>query len=376
MENDPIAAWLLEEAAYLPDFRSVLDGLIERLRADGLPLARVSFGVGMLHPEMLAAIYTWELGDLTVDRSEVPHGVETTEMYLNSPFRLLETGPSLVRRRLAGPEAEIDYPILQGIRDGGATDYLAMALPRSDGDANRCSFSIDRPEGFSEDELARLAALRPYVGVITELQSRARMTRSLLNLYLGPEAGSRVYNGQIKRGEGVAIRSVLWISDLRGFTHLSEDEPLERLTGTLNDYFSAMIEPVHAEGGEVLKLIGDGVLAIFRIEQDSDVAGRCAAALKAAGLALANMALLNQRRVRDGKPPLGAGIALHVGEAMYGNVGAQDRLDFTVIGPAVNLCARLQALAGERGEAIICSADFARTAAPPCAQSASTRSRI
>jgi adenylate cyclase len=157
----------------------------------------------------------------------------------------------------------------------------------------------------------------------------------------------------------MAIRSVLWISDLRGFAHLSEDEPLERLTATLNDYFTAMIEPVHAGGGEVLKLIGDGVLAIFRIEQDSDVAGTCAAALKAAEQALANMALMNQQRGGEGKPALGAGIALHVGDAMYGNVGAQDRLDFTVIGPAVNLCARLQALAGERAEPIICSADFA-----------------
>ena len=127
MENDPIAAWLLEDAACLPDFRSVLDGLIERLRADGLPLVRVSFGVGMLHPEMLAAIYTWELGGLAVERSEVPHGMETTEMYLNSPFRLLEIGPPVLRRRLAGPEAQIDYPILQDIHDGGATDYFAMA---------------------------------------------------------------------------------------------------------------------------------------------------------------------------------------------------------------------------------------------------------
>lgn len=359
MENDPIAAWLLEEAACLPDFRSVLTGLIERLCADGMPLARVSFGVGMLHPEMLAAIYTWERGDLIVDRSEVPHGVETTEMYLNSPFRLLEIGPPVVRRRLAGPDAEIDFPILQTIRDGGATDYLAMALPRSDGDANRCSFSVDRPAGFTAGELARLTALRPYIGVITELQSRARMTRSLLNLYLGPEAGARVYNGEIKRGEGMAIRSVLWISDLRGFTHLSEDEPLEQLTATLNDYFSAMIDPVQAHGGEVLKLIGDGVLAIFRIADDAAVGEVCDAALKAAELALANMEILNWRRQSDGEPALGAGIALHVGDAMYGNVGAQDRLDFTVIGPAVNLCARLQALAGEQGEPIICSADFA-----------------
>jgi adenylate cyclase len=365
MDNDAVARWLLEEAPGLPDMRSVVKGLVDRLVAEGMPLIRVNVGVGMLHPEMLAAIYTWDRGDLFVRRSEVRHGVEKTDIYLESPFRLLNEGQPSVRRRLTGAEAEVDFPILEEVREGGATDYLAIGLPRSDGEANRCSFSVDRPEGFTEEEIERLVALRPVLAVIVELQARARMTRTLLELYLGPDAGPRVYHGEIKRGEGETIRSVLWISDLRGVTRLSEGLPLESLTAVLNDYFDAMIGPIHAHGGEVMKLIGDGVLACFRIDNEADVPDICERALGAAELAMANMTILNRRRRREDKPPLDCGIGLHVGDAMYGNVGTHDRLDFTVIGPAVNLCARLESLTGKLGEPIVCSAEFAENSRDP-----------
>lgn len=365
MDNDPIARWLLEEAPALPDLRTVVKGLVDRLVDEGMPLIRVNVGVGMLHPEMLAAIYNWDRGDRFVRRSEVRHGIEKTDIYLDSPFRLLNEGQPSVRRRLTGPAADLDFPILEEIRDGGATDYLALGLPRSDGEANRCSFSVDRPGGFSDREIERLIALRPILAVIAELQARARMTRTLLGLYLGPDAGPRVYNGEIKRGEGATIRSVLWISDLRGFTKLSEGLPLESLTAVLNDYFDAMIGPIHSQGGEVLKMIGDGVLACFRIENEDDVPEICERALGAAELAMANMSILNRRRRREGKPPLECGIGLHVGDAIYGNVGTRDRLDFTVIGPAVNLCARLESLAGKLGKPIICSAEFAASSSVP-----------
>lgn len=359
MDNDPIAHWLLEDAPALPDLRTVVKGLIDRLVGEGMPLIRANVGVGVLHPEMLAALYSWDRGDQFVRRSDVRHGIEKTDFYLDSPYRLLSEGPPSLRRRLTGPAAELDFPILEEIRDGGATDYLALGLPRSDGDANRCSFAVDRPDGFRDQEIERLIALRPILAVITELQGRARMTRTLLELYLGPVAGPRVYNGEIKRGEGETIRSVLWISDLRGFTRLSEGLPLESLTAVLNDYFEAMIGPIHAQGGEVLKMIGDGVLAWFRIDNEAEIPEMCERALGAAELAMANMTILNRRRRRADKPPLDCGIGLHVGDAMYGNVGTHDRLDFTVIGPAVNLCARLESLAGKLGEPIICSAEFA-----------------
>jgi adenylate cyclase len=290
MESDPIARWLLEEATCLPDIRSILQGLIDRLGGEGLPLIRVHVGIGMLHPEIFAAMYSWERGDRFVKRYEMPHGIERTDVFRDSPFRLIvEGGEKFVRRHLVGPNAQLDFPVLEEIRDAGGTDFLAMALPRSDKLANPCSFTTDRPGGFSPEEVERLLSLRLLLALIIELKAQARITRTLLDLYLGTEAGSRVYRGQIKRGGSATIRSVLWMSDLRRFTSLSEDLPLEPLTAVLNDYFDAAIGPIQAHGGEVLKLMGDGVLGIFRIENENEVAMMCDAALNAASRSMSAM---------------------------------------------------------------------------------------
>ena len=362
MSNDPLTDWLLVEGPRLKSCRELVAGLIERLNAGGMEINRIVLGVGVLHPELLALSYTWERGAKFVARAEIRHGIERTDQYLDSPFRPINEGEAFVRRRLAGPDARVDFPMLEEVRDAGATDYLAMGLPRSDGNTYRLSYCTDRDTGFSDAEIERLLALRTALGVVVELQSRAQMTRSLLELYLGREAGGQVYAGDIKRGEGLTIRSVLWMSDLRDFTRLSDRVPLEDLIAVLNDYFEAVTGPIHASGGEVLKYIGDAVLGIFRIEDPEDLSEICQRALDAAHLAAANMRILNRRRGRDGKDTLDFGIALHVGDAMYGNVGAHDRLDFTVIGPAVNLCARLEALAGGLGKKIICSEAFAAAA--------------
>ena len=197
------------------------------------------------------------------------------------------------------------------------------------------------------------------IGVVAELQSRAEMTNSVLDLYLGRESGRRVYAGNIRRGDGQTIHSVLWMCDLRGFSSLSDRNPLNDLIAVLNNYFEAVTGPIHASGGEVLKFIGDAVLEIFRIEDEAEIAEICERALSAAELAVANMHILNRRRRREEKDPLNFSIVLHMGDAMYGNVGEHDRLDFTVIGPAVNLCAQLGSVAGSLAEKIICSSEFA-----------------
>lgn len=359
MTTDSIVDWLLGEAPTLPSCRHVLQGLIDRLNAEGMQLHRAVLGIGVLHPDLMAKTYTWERGARYVHETEIHHGIEHTDQYLEGPFRPLNEGEAFVRQKLAGDNAEIIYPMLEAVRDGGATDYIAIGLPRSDGQIYRSSWTTDREGGFSDAEIERLLTLRPVIGVIAELQSRAEMTKSVLNLYLGREAGRRVYAGEIKRGEGKTIHSVLWMCDLRGFTSLSDKIPLEYLISVLNDYFEAVTGPIHASGGEVLKFIGDAVLGIFRIENEGEISEICERALSAAELAVANMQILNRRRSRENKPPLDFSIALHIGDAMYGNVGARDRLDFTVIGPAVNLCARLEALAGSLGEKIICSSEFA-----------------
>lgn len=359
MITDSIVDWLLTEAPSLPSCRHVLQGLIDRLNAEGLQLHRAVLGVGVLHPELMAKTYTWERGGRYVSETEIHHGIETTDQYLESPFRPLNEGESFVRQRLTGPDAKITYPVLEEQRDAGATDYIAIGLPRSDGNVYRSSWTTDRIGGFTDSEIDRLLSLRPVIGVVAELQSRAEMTKSVLDLYLGREAGRRVYAGNIRRGDGQTIHSVLWMCDLRGFTSLSDRIPLNDLIVVLNNYFEAVTGPIHASGGEVLKFIGDAVLGIFRIEDEAEIAEICERALSAAELAVANMHILNRRRRREDEDPLNFSIALHVGDAMYGNVGAHDRLDFTVIGPAVNLCARLEALAGSLGEKIICSSEFA-----------------
>jgi adenylate cyclase len=359
LSDDPLAHWLLTGGPAVRDLRTAFQELIERLNGEGIPLLRAALNVDMLHPEMLAAMYTWQRGNKLVKPSDTPHGIQTTGMYRGSQFRTLNEGETVIRRRLIGLEANLDSAEMKEFREMGATDYLAMALRRSSGDINRCSFATDQEGGFTDAQIARLDYLRPLISIMAEVHGRARMTRTLLDLYLGTNADPRIYGGQIKRGEGTAIHSVLFIIDLRGVTKLSEELELTQITAVLNDYFEAIIGPIQAHGGEVLKMIGDGVLASFPIDKESETDDICERALDAADLAVANLRILNRRRGRENKPPLECGVGLHVGDAIYGNVGAHDRLDFTVTGPAVNLCARPESLAGRLGETIVCSADFA-----------------
>ncbi|CAN0483325.1 unnamed protein product, partial [Laminaria digitata] len=205
MNSDPIVDWLLGEAPTLPSCRHVLQGLIDQMNAEGMQLHRAVLGIGVLHPDLLAKTYTWERGARYVHETEIHHGIETTEQYLEGPFRPLNEGEPFVRQRLAGPDARIKYPMLEEQRDAGSTDYIAIGLPRSDGQIYRSSWTTDRDGGFTDDAIGRLLALRPAIGLIAELQSRAEMTKSVLDLYLGREAGRRVYAGAIKRGEGSTI---------------------------------------------------------------------------------------------------------------------------------------------------------------------------
>ena len=293
-----------------------------------MELNRVSFGIDVLHPELLGTAYVWERTGQHVSEREIHHGIQSTDQYLNNRYRLLNDGELSVRRNPADPGAIEEFPMMEELRDAGATDYIAIALPRSDGNLYRTSWSTDREGGFTDEEIDFLLSHPATLGVIVEHQSRAEMTKSILDLYLGREAGRRVYAGDIRRGDGKTIRSVLFMSDLRGFTSLSDRIPLEFLIAVLNDYFEAISGPIHAHGGEVLKYIGDAVLGIFRIDSEAEMANICENALGAAELAPANMKILSRRPGREDKP----------------------RLDFTVIVPAVYLCARLEALVGGLGE--------------------------
>lgn len=329
-----------------------------RLVEAGLPLLRVVIGVRALHPQVYGRQTTWERGCDCVTHVEREHGVEATATYLKSPVRLIRSGGGPLRRRLEGPDAALDFPVLEELKALGATDYLILPLRRDGERSSFISLATDRPGGFTAAHVLAIEGLAPVLALVTELLSAQRMARDLLNVYLGQEAAKRVLQGDIRRGTGEAIRAVLWNCDLKGFTTLSDTTPPAELIALLDSYFEAMARPVEARGGEVLKFIGDGILAIFRPGAEGD-AGAAGQALAAAEEALANLATLNAGRRSSGKAPLMTKIALHIGEMVFGNVGATDRLDFTVIGPAVNAVARVQGRCGDLDEPVLATERFA-----------------
>jgi len=284
------------------------------------------------------------------------HGVERSSDFRNSPVKVLGQGAASVRRRLDLPSSRLDFPILRDLADQGATDYVAMALRFTSGRMGFVSWVCDRPGGFSGEELALLDGLVPFISLRLELESSYRMSQSLMETYLGADAARRVLAGQVKRGRGQRIRAAILLSDLRGFTAMADQLPAAQVIAQLNDFFDILTSQVHKHAGEVLKFIGDGMLAVFNVDGSSRGTACCQAAHAAIG-ALKTMAARNRRR----RLPLQAGIALHLGDVVYGNIGAVSRLDFTVIGAAVNEAARIEGLCRSLDKPILASASFAES---------------
>jgi adenylate cyclase len=350
----PIHAWLVHEAQRLPTAEHLLEQLGQRLIGEGVPLFRATFNLLTLHPQLRAVSLIWRRDRAGVETLRVEHGVELTDRYLNSPIRILFEGAAAVRQRLDIPGAPLPFPIYEELRQEGATDYVAMPLVFSDGRSHGSTWATDRPGGFTSEHLALIYDLLPLVVLILEARLTRRIARNLLETYVGLRSGERILNGEIRRGTGETLEAAIWYCDLRGFTAMSETLPGAELIATLNAYFERMAGPVETEGGEVLKFMGDGMLAVFPVDQAD---AHCRAFAAAEG-AIAGMAALNRERETAGLPSLGFGIALHAGEVVYGNIGAPNRLDFTVIGPAVNQAVRIEALCRELGRPLLVSAAF------------------
>lgn len=362
--GDPIAAWLLDEGRRIPRSRDLLEALCKRLVADGVPLWRTVLSIRTIHPQILSTVYYWlrDADSVVLNRG---YDILADPIYLNSPFKVIHDGAAALRRRLSGPKARVDFPVLQELRDQGGTDYVVMPLVFSDGTINVISWASDAPEGFGVADLSRIDALLPILALVLEVQSQRRTALTLLDTYLGHRTGERILGGEVRRGTGQHIHAVIWSSDLRGFTQLSHSLPLEELIGVLNDYFERMVGAIHAHGGEILKFIGDGLLAIFPLGDAAFQSYVARTALNAAAAAERAIDALNRAREAEGKPPIRYGVALHIGDVMFGNIGAPDRLDFTVVGPAVNLTARIEGLTPVLGRRLLVSAAFARAAARP-----------
>ena len=356
---DRVLNWIVSEGRLIPFTAEFLEELGNALIAAGVPLLRATLHTRTLHPQVLATIWLWRRGEhgTQLDRE---HGVEITAAYLQSPIRVIYEGASAVRRRLEGPAEELDYPVLREVKELGASDYVALPVRFTGGVTAAATFATDRPGGFTTADLACLDRLMLHIAPVLEVQAKSRVLTTLLDTYLGRHAGRRVLAGTIRRGDAEPIYAVLWYCDLRGSTELAQVLEPGELIETLNAFFAAVGGPVESAGGDILKFIGDAILAIFPIEELEYCHVKARHAIAAAAEAQARLAALNEARREAGQRPLTCGIALHVGTVYFGNVGAPARLDFTVIGQAVNCAARIEGLCKELGEPLLISGELAR----------------
>lgn len=360
LDNRAIIDWLLADARHLLNSTEFLKALVERLIALGSQIDRATTGVPILHPQVYSFSALWESGKGAQERQFLADSNIVTTLATSPIGAVYRTGTT-VRCRPGEPPAEGEYAILEDLRRDGIVDYLALAAPFSDGSHKALTLATRRPDGFSDTEVALFEAMMPAVGCHLEVLALRFIARSLLDTYVGRKTGGLVLDGAIRRGAGRTIRAAIWMCDLRGFTPLTETLPGDAVIDTLNDYFGAMCAAVEAEDGEVLKFIGDAMLAIFTIAGD-DAGSACRRALAASRRAETAMAEINRTRSAAGKPEIEYGIALHVGEVVYGNIGGETRLDFTVIGPAVNMVSRIEGLCGSLGRRPLMSEDFVTAA--------------
>ena len=340
----------------------------ERLKGFGIPLARVSVFIDTLHPTYEGRIFSWQASGQETKLTEYPRTGEEgepAERWRRSPFyRLLETGEAALRRRLtsASETGPPEFPILADHAVAGMTDYLAVvnriAAEHAIGDMD-CVYSswvTNSPEGFRDRDIAEIQRLMPLLALAIKSASLARIAGTLVETYLGRDPGRRVLSGRIARGVADRIEAVLWFSDLRHYTSITEAARPDAIIPFLNDYADAIFSAIHEKGGDVLKLMGDGTLAIFTADEPRQA---CRAALAAFGAASLAIAALNASRSARGEPTTDIYLGLHLGEVFYGNIGSKDRLDFTVVGPAVNEVSRIAAMCRSIEQPVLVSSDFA-----------------
>jgi adenylate cyclase len=290
----------------------------------------------------------------------IGHEIGDAIPYEKSPVRRVWEGRETLRRRLDLPDDQLDFDVLFELRERGGTDYLALPIAGAHAVDYMVTFVTDRLGGFAANEIDDLARVGQRLAVVVDLHSQQWITRNVLSAYLGERTGPKVLAGQIRRGTGVELTAVLWSSDLRGFTERSDRVPGNRMIEILNALFDAQAIAIRDHGGEILKFIGDGILAVFPIEDMATISGIARDAVAAAHAAVAAVRRLADEPSMTDEPPLEIVVALHIGTVNYGNIGAADRLDFTVIGPAVNLVSRIEGVAKALDRPILVSSDFAR----------------
>ena len=383
LDLDGLGLWLVERGMRGLPLAEQIAGFCQRIHEAGFPAKRIQMGMNTLHPRYGSHTFVWRPGAEAVEHRPRERAVMGQEIYLKSPVHLMRSrGITSLRRRLDGEDTD-DFPIFRELCAEGLTDYAAqvvpydpaqleaiarqVAAPGPQQDTDQAlegiffSCATDRPEGFDEQQLGQVFRALPFLALALKSRLTYDVAGTVIETYLGRDAGHRVLTGAIERGSAEAIRAVIWFSDLRGFTSLADSLPRNALVEALDDYLEAMARPVHDYGGQILKFMGDGLLATFDLT-GRDEAAVCGDALKAAAELRGALPAFNQTREAAGKPVMDFGLALHLGEVLYGNIGASDRLDFTVIGPAVNEASRIQALCRPLERNVLVSSTFREAA--------------
>jgi adenylate cyclase len=376
-----VAEWLAAGAPGSESGQRLIPLLCEKLVAAGLPLARVDLCVETLHPDVAGVTIVWRPNHDTQYKIS-PFHPEPPEGHMASLLvRMRETSKE-VRVRMADPGRQCD-PISALLRANGITDCVVLPLVFADGAIHATTWATSEPTGFAASELHALRRLIPLIARVIEIVALRRSAETLLETYVGRRAGPRILAGQIRRGHTEAMKAAIWLSDMRNFSALSDALPAQLVVDVLNRYFDCQVPAIRANGGEVLKFMGDGLLAVFPIfENEPDASGACNRALGAARASRAAIHALSCEHDGGTLEDFRFGVALHFGELLYGNIGGSSqpanqafldgapaldeiswepsRLDFTCIGPAINLAARLERMSSQLGRAILASEDFAR----------------
>jgi adenylate cyclase len=349
-----VADWITQAALAGLSEAEILAGVCERETAHGLALARALVLIDTLHPSYEGRAFRWTRAQKETTLTEYGRSEDDIGRWVRSPFHALEqSGESMLRRRLTA-ETENEFSVFPEFRAEGLTDYVALASRFGGGetigemDGVYSSWASDAPGGFTGDQIAEIRRIAPFLALAVKSATLARVAATLVETYLGRDPGRRVLQGRIKRGVPERIEAVLWFSDLRGYTRLSDTATPDEIIPLLNHYADAIISAIHDEGGDVLKLMGDGTLAIFA----SADRGRSCEARRGA-------AEVNQERATTGLPKTDMYLGLHIGDVFYGNIGSKERLDFTVIGPAVNEVSRIASMCRSVEQPLLVSSAFA-----------------
>ncbi|HEY2246481.1 MAG TPA: adenylate/guanylate cyclase domain-containing protein [Bradyrhizobium sp.] len=349
--------WLMDGARSAPAPPAFLKETCERLVDAGIPLWRAAAFVTTLHPDTYGRSFIWKFGgDVAVNTADFD--ILQTPEFMRSPVAVVQATARELRYRMDDPDSH-RFPFFDDMRAEGVTDYLALPLLYTDGTVHVASWSTKEPGGFTDRQLAALRKVVLPFSRVGEIMAMRRTAATLLDTYVGNRAGERIWAGQIRRGHAEEMQAAIWLSDLRGFTALSDRLPAETVVEILNQYFDCQVPTIRKHGGEILKFMGDGLLAVFPIAKDGGNLGDvCDACLEAGKEARANVDALHYPS-SDGVERFRFGVALHIGAILFGNIGGMSRLDFTCIGPAVNLAARLEKVASRLHRTVVASAAFA-----------------